>query len=105
MEEARINLELDEKQISNVKIVQAGTLQVKHISPRKGLILLMSLFCGTVGGALLAIAIDRFSGTLHASEDIVDVLKLDLLATVPELPMGTRPGLTHVDELAEGAMS
>ena len=96
MEEARINLELDEKQISNVKIVQEGSLQLKHVSPKKGIILLMSMFFGATGGCMLAFAIDRFSGTLHASEDIVSVLKLDLLATVPTLPSETQPkGLTH----------
>lgn len=83
LEEARINIELDQKNISNVKIVQPATLQVKHVSPRRGLLLVLVAFFSTFAAGCYSIVADRLSGTLNAPEDIVEVLKLDLLATVP----------------------
>ncbi len=95
-EEARINHELDEKQISNVKIVQAGSYRVKHVSPRKSILLVLTSICALIGAFLFALIVDRLSGTLYAPEDFVNALKVDLLGTVPSLDT-TKPILriTH----------
>lgn len=84
-EEARINLALDQKQISNVKIIQKATLQVKHVSPRYKLIAAAGLICSVLAGICLAVFLDQFNRKMHRPEEIEDELGLDVLTTIPVL--------------------
>ena len=84
-EEARINLALDNKKISNVKVVQEATLQVKHVSPRYKLIAVAGLICSLLSGLCLAVFLDQFSGGMRSPEEIEEELGLDVLTTIPQL--------------------
>ena len=63
-EEARINLELDRQHISNVKTVQPATIQVKHVSPKYGLVVLASCFFALVGSLCVAIFAEQIDSSL-----------------------------------------
>ncbi len=84
-EEARINLELDSKNISNVKIIQEPTLQVKHVSPRYKIILLASLFCSLMAGACLAVFLEQFDSKIRTASEVEDSLGIDVLTIVPSM--------------------
>lgn len=84
-EEARINLELDSMNISNVKIIQEPTLQVKHVSPRYKIVLAAALFCSILAGACLAVFLEQFEAKLQTAEEIEQMLGIDVLTTIPTL--------------------
>ncbi|MFK7770246.1 MAG: GumC family protein [Mariniblastus sp.] len=84
-EEARINLALDKQNLSNVKLVQPATIQVKHVSPKYSLILLASLFFALAGAFCVAIFAEQMDTSLKSDQQIESVLGVDVLATIPNV--------------------
>ena len=85
LEEARINNELDIQKISNVKIVQPGTMQVKHVRPKKSLLLLGSLMFSIFGAACFALLVDHWTNRIYSAGDIVGSSSVKVLGCVPRL--------------------
>ena len=86
LEEARINRELDLERISNVKIVQDPTLVLKAASPKRLLILLLSMVTAFAGAIILAQVCDAADSGLHSSDEVARHLNLPVLAELPKTP-------------------
>ena len=60
LEEARINNALDSEAISNVSLIQPPTLMVNHVSPKRGLLLVLAGLMSILGGLFIAIVSDQW---------------------------------------------
>lgn len=92
-EEFRISDALDAVGIGNVKVLEPARVPLSPIPPKTALILLLSLFFGSLGGIGLALMLELLSGTLSKKEDTEHYLKRPVLATIPEYDTGTVPQL------------
>ena len=88
LEEARINRALDLQNISNVKIVQPATAQLKHVSPNYPLVLAASLLFSFIGAVCLAIFAEQMDTSLKTDQQVEDALGVDVLSSIP--PVGHR---------------
>jgi capsular exopolysaccharide synthesis family protein len=83
LEQARIDKALNLEKISNISIVQAATLPVKPVKPRKALNLALGMFFGIFGGLGLAFLAESLDHSFHMPEDVVRKLQYPILATIP----------------------
>lgn len=83
LEEARINRELDQKNISNVKIVQPATLQIKHVSPKYGLILLASGIFALISAVCVAIFAEQADSTLRTDQQVEQNFGVEVISSIP----------------------
>ena len=83
LEEARINRELDRDRISNVKIVQAPTLTLKPVSPKRLLILLCASVVALGASLVFAQVLEASDSSLHSSQDLAQQLNVPVLAELP----------------------
>ncbi|MCA9194402.1 MAG: hypothetical protein KDB03_21680 [Planctomycetales bacterium] len=58
LEESRINTALDQQALSNVSVVGSPTLQLKHVSPKQGLLGALSLLFSALAGIMVALVSD-----------------------------------------------
>jgi capsular polysaccharide biosynthesis protein len=84
LEHARVDEELDRLHITNVVEAQAATLAEKPISPSKMLVLVLAMLLATAGTASLVLACEKFDSRIHSEEQVESVLRLPVLAAVPE---------------------
>jgi uncharacterized protein involved in exopolysaccharide biosynthesis len=84
LEQARIDEELDRQQITNVAVAQKATLAEKPVSPSKMLVGALSLLLATAGTAALVLACEKLDSRVHTEDQIESVLRLPVLASVPE---------------------
>jgi uncharacterized protein involved in exopolysaccharide biosynthesis/Mrp family chromosome partitioning ATPase len=83
LEQARVNDELGQKNIMNVKVAQPATLVHKPVSPMKTVILSLGTllaFCGCIGLALVSESCDQ---TLRTTDQVEAQLGLPVLASLP----------------------
>jgi capsular exopolysaccharide synthesis family protein len=83
LEQARIDQALNLEKISNISIVQAATLPVKPIRPRKALNLALGTFLGIFGGLGLAFLTESMDHTFKTPDDVMRRLELPILAAIP----------------------
>ncbi|MBD3275801.1 MAG: hypothetical protein GF372_10835 [Candidatus Marinimicrobia bacterium] len=84
LEQARIDQELQKQQLSNISVVQAATLPVEPIKPRKLLNLVLGIFLGGFGSLGLAFLWEYFDHTIKTPEDMEELLGVKTLAVIPE---------------------
>lgn len=82
---SRIEAELTEHKLSNIRIVQPASLPIQsEKSQRKMLIFLMFGICMGLGlGAGMALTLDFFDHSLHNNEDVENKIGLPVLAAIP----------------------
>lgn len=84
LEHARVDEELDRLHITNVVEAQQATLAEKPISPSKMLVGVLAMLLATAGTASLVLACEKFDSRIHDEEQVENVLRLPVLAAVPE---------------------
>ncbi len=87
LEQARIDNALEMEKISNISVIQAPSLPLKPVYPRKKLNLALGLFFGLFGGLTLALVSEYFDHTFKKPEDIEKRLKIPALIALPILKM------------------
>lgn len=103
-EQARINRALETERISNISIVQAPTMPIKHSRPKRGLNILLGFFLGLFGSLGLAFALEYLDQTFKRPEEVEDALGLPVLTSIPAI-LGTRggpPPTIRIRETPEG---
>lgn len=85
LEEARISDAMDAEKISNLSLIERASVPVKPASPKVALNLIVGLFIGLFGAVLAAFVAEFMSDRLESPEDVVRVLKLPVLTSIPEL--------------------
>ncbi len=83
LEEARINRELDHERISNVKVVQPASLVLKAASPKRFLIMSLSLITSFGAAIVLAQFLAAADAGMHSPEEVVRHLNIPVLAELP----------------------
>lgn len=84
LEHVRVDEELDQKGVTNVAVAQEATLNEKPISPSKLLVCALSLLMATAGTTALVLGSERFDSRLRSEDQAEQVLRLPVLASVPE---------------------
>ena len=83
LEQARIDGELEEDQISNVNVVQPPSYNRTPVSPRKVLVLGGGLILGVLGGVMIAVIAETLDATLRTAEQTEAHLGLPVLLSLP----------------------
>ena len=89
-EDLRISDDLDARRISDVKIATPAIPPLTSAYPKKSLIVIISALVGLVLGCGFSAVSEFFNHTFRGHEDIVEVLGVPLLLSVP-LVMGADP--------------
>jgi uncharacterized protein involved in exopolysaccharide biosynthesis len=84
IEESRISDAMDNKKISNVSLMEPALAPLKPESPKKLFNLIIGFFMGAFGGLGLAFLIEFFDDSLENPEQAEIILKLPVLASVPD---------------------
>lgn len=84
-EESRISNAMDQEKIANVSLIQTASPPPEPVSPKVMLNLALGLFLGAFGGLGMAFFIEYMDDSLEKPEDVEEVLKLPVLASIPEL--------------------
>jgi len=84
-EELRISDDLDSRRISDVKIAMPAIPPLAPSYPKKGLIVVISAIVGLALGFGFSAVSEFFNHTFRGHEDILDVLGVPLLLSVPLL--------------------
>lgn len=85
LEQARIDQEMERQRISNIKLVQPATLEVKPVRPRVLWNLVLGLLVGGVSGVGLALTAEYMDHSFRTPEEIEDQLELPTLVSIPRL--------------------
>lgn len=85
LEQARIDQELERQRISNIKLVQPATYEVKPIRPRPFWNLILGLMVGSLGGLGLALTAEYMDHSFQTPEDVEERLELPMLVSIPRL--------------------
>jgi polysaccharide biosynthesis transport protein len=86
LEEARIGDALDQRQVSNISVVQPATVPSRTLRPGLVRNMTWALFIGVMGGLGLAFGREyKFDHTLRRPRDIEAYLHLPLLLSIPKL--------------------
>lgn len=85
-EQARINRALETERISNISIVQAPTIPIKHSRPKRGLNILLGFALGLFGSLGLAFALEYLDQTFKRPEEVEDMLGLPVFTSIPLVP-------------------
>jgi uncharacterized protein involved in exopolysaccharide biosynthesis/Mrp family chromosome partitioning ATPase len=82
LEQSLIDEALELVKISNIRVVQPATYPVKHVRPRKGLILVLGLLLGIFGGLCFAFVTETLDHSLVKPEDIETTLEFPALGVI-----------------------
>lgn len=84
--EAQAHSALDEQNISDLKVLQAPSFKVKHVSPRGSLVLPFGFLCGLLAAVVTALFFERnhLGAALNESE-IEHAIGLPVLVTLPRV--------------------
>jgi uncharacterized protein involved in exopolysaccharide biosynthesis len=85
LEQARIDQALETNKISNISVVQAANASMKPVKPRKALNLALGFFLGIFGGLGLAFFSEYLDHSIKTPQEVVEKVKLQLLASIPYL--------------------
>lgn len=83
LEQARVNDELGQEKITNIKVAQPATLVYKPVSPIKAVVLGLGLSAALFGALGLAFAAESMDQTLRNTDQIETQLGLPVLASLP----------------------
>ena len=84
LEESRISVALDKKEVSNVSVVQPATTPFDPIRPKKLRNIALGILLGLSGGIGLAFFLDYVDDSLKKDSDVVGRLGLRVLATISD---------------------
>ena len=84
-EQARIDQALETGKISNISVIQQASASMKPVKPRKALNLALGFFLGIFGGLGLAFFSEYLDHSIKTPQDVVEKVKLQLLASIPYL--------------------
>lgn len=76
---------LDEQMVSDITIQQAGTLFLKHVSPKGSILLPLGMVLATVLSILTAIFLDSNGKSAQNEDDVEEILDLPVLVTLPRV--------------------
>jgi uncharacterized protein involved in exopolysaccharide biosynthesis len=83
MEEARIDKELEEQNISNLSVVQAASLSEKPISPSRRMVAAAMFLLAVAGTGGLVLISERLDDRLRSEHDVEQALGVPVFATIP----------------------
>lgn len=86
LEQARMEDALEQGRISNLSVVQPASLEVKEVSPRLGLNLVLGVLAGLAAAAASALALERCDRSLHDAEQLEREVDLRVLGSISHLP-------------------
>jgi uncharacterized protein involved in exopolysaccharide biosynthesis len=84
LEQARVDEELDHERITNVAIAQDPTFAERPVSPSKLIVAALTLLLATAGTTALVLACEKLDARIHTEDQIEEILRLPVLAAVPE---------------------
>jgi uncharacterized protein involved in exopolysaccharide biosynthesis len=84
-EESRISDAMDSEKIASVSLIQPATTPRNPVSPKKLLNFLLAIFLGAFGGLSLAFFVEYLDDKLEKVEDVEEVFRLPVLASIPEI--------------------
>ena len=82
VEAARISQEMDKKQIANVSVIQAATVPVKPIKPKKKLIAILGATLGSLFSISLAFLLEALQSGYTRQEQVSNDLDLPILVSI-----------------------
>jgi uncharacterized protein involved in exopolysaccharide biosynthesis/Mrp family chromosome partitioning ATPase len=85
LEETRIDQALRSERISNINIVQAATVPISPVRPRKGLMLSLGFLLALFGAMILAFGCEYLDHSVKTPGDVEAKLGLTVLASIPRL--------------------
>ena len=83
LEQSRIDQALRSQRMSNIKVVQPATYEIKPIRPRTFINLLLGLLIGVFGSVGVAVAAEYWDQSLRTPDEIERKLDLPVLASIP----------------------
>lgn len=97
LEEARIDDALETGKISNINVVQAATLPIKPIRPKKVLNLLLGFLVGIFGGIACAFFSEYLDHSIKTPDEVEERLRLPTIACIPR----TRTRASRISRAAQ----
>jgi len=82
VEAGRISQEMDRKQIANVSVIQAATVPVEPIRPRKLLIFILGVGLAALSSITLAFILETLQGSYTRSDQASHDLGLPILVSI-----------------------
>lgn len=95
-EEARINENLGEREITSISIVDSPNVPVKPATPRKTLILFCSVLAGLLLGGIMVLIREVFDDSFRTPKQLYRVLKLPVLTNFPKGDRGKHDSLVQL---------
>jgi uncharacterized protein involved in exopolysaccharide biosynthesis len=83
LEEARIQLSLDNEHISNLNISQPATFVEKPVSPKKAIVLVAGFLMACLGALCVAILAEMNNRVLRSPLEVEDQLGIPVVVTLP----------------------
>jgi len=84
LEESKISVALDKRQVSNVSVVQPAVKPFEPIRPKRSRNIALAVLLGLLGGIALAFISDYFDDSIKTDSDVSKRLGLPVLASIPE---------------------
>jgi uncharacterized protein involved in exopolysaccharide biosynthesis len=81
LEESRISEELDRRRVANISVLSAPTLPLRPVSPRRLLIMMLSIPAGLALGLATAVLLRALSDRIRRPGDLADIEGLAFLGT------------------------
>ncbi len=82
VEAAKISQKMDKKQIANVSVIQAASVPVKPIKPKKGLIAGLGVILGALASISLAFLMEALQSSYTRPEQVSNDLDLPVLVSI-----------------------
>jgi uncharacterized protein involved in exopolysaccharide biosynthesis len=84
LEESKISVALDKREVSNVSVVQPAVKPFEPIRPKKSRNIALGIMLGILCGVALAFISDYFDDSIKTDSDVSKRLGLPVLASIPE---------------------
>ena len=100
LEQARIDLDLKDENLSNISVIEAATYPIKSMMGLRILkVILFGMLFGLFGGLSLAFVLEFLDHTIKRVEDVEEYLKLQGLGGIPATSGGTKSWNTLLPNL------
>jgi len=83
LEQSRIDQALQAQKMSNIKVVQPASYEIKPVKPRVAVNLFLGLLVGALGGVGVAVLAEYRDHSLRTPQEIEQKLDLPVLASIP----------------------
>ena len=87
-EESNISDAMDKARIASIKIIEPAFVPIRPEPDRLPIALALALVLGTAGGLILAFLMESLAGTIDSPRDVERILRLPVLAAVPQAAEG-----------------